>query len=208
MARPLTLYYSPFTRAFRGLWMLEELDEPYALRLIDIRRGDQKSPEYLAINPAGKVPALRDGDCVVSESAAICAYLADRYPAARLAPAPDSPERAAYLTWLFYAAGNVEPAVMTHLNKWDVNAFQASRGAYDTVVDNLAGAVRRGPYLLGEQFTAADVMLGSMVHFCVANKLFPARSEFTTYVERLESRPALQRTLKIEAEYAARVKSP
>ena len=104
-------------------------------------------------------------------------------------------------------AGNVEPAVMTHINKWEVSAFQASWGAYETVIDNLAGAVRRGPYLLGDQFTAADVMLGSMVHFCVTNKLFPPRPEFTAYVARLELRPALQRTLRIEAEYTGRAKA-
>jgi glutathione S-transferase len=205
MARPLTLYYSPFTRASRGLWMLEELDEPYALRLIDIRKGEQKTTGYLAINPAGKVPTLRDGDRIVTESAAICAYLADRYPDAKLAPASDMPERAPYLTWLFYAASNVEPAVMVQANQWKVSAFQASWGSYDTVIDNLAGAVRCGPYLLGKQFTAADVVLGSMVRFCVNNKLFPARPEFTAYIACLESRPALQRALKIEAEYVARL---
>lgn len=207
MARPLTLYYAPFSRASRGLWMLEELDEPYALRLIDIRKGDQKRPEYLAINPAGKVPALRDGDRTVAESAAICAYLADRFPDAKLAPALDAPERAAYLTWLFYAASNIEPAVMARANKWDVSAFQASWGSYETVIDNLAGALSRGPYLLGPQFTAADVILGSMVRFGVNAALLPTRPEFTAYIAHLEARPALQRALKIEAEYVAQLRA-
>ncbi|WP_178133481.1 glutathione S-transferase family protein [Vineibacter terrae] len=207
MARPLTLYYSPFTRASRGLWMLEELDEPYALRLIDTHKGEQRNPAYLAINPTGKVPTLRDGEHIIRDSAAICAYLADRFPGAGLAPATDAPERASYLTWLFYAASNVEPAVMVQTNKWPVPSVQTSWGSYETVIETLAGAVRGGPYLLGKQFTAADVVLGSMVRFCLANKLLPARPELGAYVARLEARPALQRTMKIEAEYAARLKA-
>lgn len=199
MAR-LTLYYAPRSRAFRGLWMLEELGEPYDIRLVDIDRGEQKSAAYLAINPAGKVPALRDGDTMVTESAAICTYLADRYPAAELAPAVNAPDRGAYLNWMFYAVGCMEPAVLAQAREWDVPARQAAWGDYRTMLDVVARGLSRGPYLLGDRFSAADVMVGSNLHFCLQFDLMPKRPEFVTYVERLEDRPAFQRANAIEAE--------
>ncbi len=175
--------------------MLEELAIPYQIDYLDLGKGEQKAPGFLAINPSGKVPTLLDGDVVISESGAICAYLADRYPAAHLAPHLDSPARGAYLKWLFYAAGCMEPALTDHALKRAAPPAQAAWGDYDAMVAIVAGAVGRDRYLLGDWFTAADVMVGSIVRFGLALKLLPPREEFAGYVERLAQRPAFQRAL-------------
>lgn len=206
MTDDLTLYYAPATRAIRVLWMLEEVGQSYRLEMVDIWKGEQKTPAYRAINPAGKVPALRHGTCAMAESAAICAYLADRFPAAGLAPAIDTPERGRYLQWMFYAGGSVEPAIMSHVKKWDVPAFHAAWGDYDSMVDVIADALGRGPYVMGERFCAADVILGSIVHYAVKFDMLPRRPELTGYVDRLETRPALRRAVRIEREHVKRMK--
>jgi glutathione S-transferase len=196
---PLELFWAPRSRAERALWLLEEAGLPYTLVHVDIRAGDQKRPDYLAINPSGKVPALRDGAVVVSESAAICAYVGDRYPQSGLAPAVDAPERGSYLRWLFYAAGCVEPAFTDRMMQRESPAFGVAWGSYDSVLAGLRDALREGPYLFGDWFTAADVMLGSMVRWGVANGLLAGVPELERYAARLEERPALQRVSAMEA---------
>ncbi len=194
-APSLRLFHARRSRSFRALWMLEELAIPYQIDYLDLGKGEQKAPGFLAINPSGKVPTLLDGDVVISESGAICAYLADRYPAARLAPQLDSPARGAYLKWLFYAAGCMEPALTDHALKRTAPPARAAWGEYDAMVAIVAGAVGRDRYLLGDWFTAADIMVGSIVRFGIAMKLLPPRDEFAGYVERLAQRPAFQRAL-------------
>lgn len=206
VADELTLFYAPATRAIRVLWLLEELAQPYRLEVVNIWKGEQNAPAFRAVNPAGKLPAIRHGSVAMGESAAICCYLADRFPGAGLAPAVDAPERGRYLQWLFFAGGNVEPAIMTHARKWEVSAFQAAWGDYAGVVENIAGAVGKDRYVLGRQFSAADIVLGSIVHYALKFDLLPKRPELTGYVDLLETRPALQRAVRIEREQEARFK--
>src|ERR1700754_3284439 len=161
MADELVFYANPMSRARIVRWMLEEVGEPYRTEILDYGT-TMKAPAYLAINPMGKVPALKHGDTVVTEAAAICCYLADAFPQAGLAPPIGDARRGTYLKWLFFGPSCVEPAVTD-------KAFRRAEvpprgtlgyGDYDTVMDVLADAMRAGPYLLGQQFTAADVVIG------------------------------------------------
>lgn len=188
----LLLYHAPRSRSFRVLWMLEELGEPYAVRHVDLRGGARRQPDHVALSPTGEVPTLCDGEVVVSESAAICAYLADRYPTAGLAPARDARERADYLKWLFFAVGSFEPAVIDSYLHRESPSLAVGWESYDRVVAALSGAVGRDRYLLGERFTAADIVIGSAVHLFLGAGLLPD-DPFAGYVERLARRPALQR---------------
>jgi glutathione S-transferase len=191
----LTLYHAAPSRSSVALWMLEEVGEPYSLRVLDLKAGEHKQPDYLAVNPMGKVPALRFGDTVVTEVSAICAWLADAYPGARLAPPIGDPLRAAYLKWMFYGPSCVEPAIF-------VKAFPpagpvpqgvAGWGNFDLVMDVLSNAVGGDAYILGDRFTAADVVIGSNLRWGMQFGLVPAREEFKRYVGRISERPAALR---------------
>jgi glutathione S-transferase len=202
----LTLYHAVPSRAATARWMLEELGEPYAIKLLDLRAGDQRKPEYLALNPMGKVPTLVDGDVVVSEVAAICCYLADTYPKAGLAPAIGDKRRGPYLKWLFFGPSCVEPAMTDKAMKREpLPRSTAGWGDYDTVVEVLRAAVANGPWLLGEQFTAADVVIGSAIRFGTTFGMLPEIPEFVAYRERILARPALQRQVALDKELAERV---
>lgn len=201
----MKLYWCPQTRAFRALWMMEEAGRPYDRVLVRIRKGEQNTPEFRAINPMGKVPALADGDAKVAESAAICAYVAERCPEAALAPPLGDPARGRYLNWLFFAAGCVEAAYTQKMTGLTVPGGTATAGwhSFERVVDVLEAALKPGPWLLGERFTAADVMIGSDLHFGLRlMKVVPPRPAFLDYLARCEQRPALQRAMAIEAEAA------
>src|SRR6201994_1616366 len=156
----ITLYHSPASRAFTAYWMLEELGVPFGVKTIDIRKGEQKLPAYLKLNPAGKVPTLTDGEVVVSENPAIAIYLADRYGYGTLAPRIDDPDRGAYLKWMVYSSAVVDPVASLHEQKIDLPGFNFSFGAFDNMVQVLAGVLKAQKYLLGDRFTAADVALG------------------------------------------------
>src|SRR6188474_413251 len=159
----ITLYHASPSRSSIVLWMLEEAGQPYAIKLIRLSAGDNLKPDYLAINPMGKVPALRHGDTVITEVAAICTYLADEFPAAKLNVPIGNPQRGVYLKWLFFAPGCLEPAVTDRAfpRKEEPRRSALGYGDFDTTMNVLAGAVAKGPYLMGEQFTAADVVIGS-----------------------------------------------
>jgi glutathione S-transferase len=177
--------------------MLEEVGEPYDIHLVSFKKGENLKPDYLAINPMGKVPALRHGDAVITEAAAICAYLADEFPNAKLNIPVGNPSRGVYLKWLFFGPSCLEPAIMERAYPRREAPPRAALGfgTYDTVVDvlaNAAGAAK--PYLMGQQFTAADVVIGSGLRWGMMFKLIPERSEFTAYIARLNDRPALKRT--------------
>ena len=192
----LTLYHASPSRSSIVHWMLEELGEPYKLEVLNLRAGDQRKPAYLAINPMGKVPTLKDGDVVVSEVAAICCYLADTYPKAKLAPPIGDKRRGDYLKWLFYGPSCLEPAMIDKaLNRPPVPRTTAGWADYDTVIKVLRSAVGAHEYLLGEQFTAADIVIGSGLRWGMLFKMFPDLPEFVTYVDRLKARPAMQRQL-------------
>jgi glutathione S-transferase len=201
----LTLYHATPSRSSVVRWMLEELGEPYDIHLLSLANGEQSKPEYLAINPMGKVPALKHGDVIITEVAAICTYLADEFPHARLNIPVGDPRRGPYLKWLFFSPSCLEVAALDKAapRKEPPRRGMVGYGDYDTVTDVVAKAVAKGPYLMGEQFTAADVVLGSMLRFGMMFDLLPKRPEFVAYVGRLEQRPALQRANALDQELAA-----
>ena len=190
MADILTLYTNPMSRGQIARWMIEETGRPYETVLLDYGT-TMKAPDYLAINPMGKVPAIRHGDHVVTEGAAICAYLAEAFPDAGLAPTAD--ERASYYRWLFFAAGPAEAAITNNHMKWDPTPEQrmmAGYGSFDQVVDVLEGWIGGRDYVAGDRFTAADVYFGSQIIWGTMFGTLPKRDAFTPYVERLTARPA------------------
>jgi glutathione S-transferase len=201
----LTLYHIAPSRSSIVHWMLEEVGEPYDVHLLSMKRGENRAPEYLAVNPMGKVPALRHGDVVITEAAAICTYLADEFPRAGLNVPVGDPRRGTYLKWLFFGPSCIEPAIMDHAypRKEAAPRPALGYGEYDTVVEVVAKAVAKGPYLLGEQFTAADVVIGSGLRWGTMFKLLPERPEFSAYMARLAQRPALQRAEAKDKELAA-----
>jgi glutathione S-transferase len=205
----IVFYHAPQSRSVIAHWMLEELGQPYRFHLLNLGKGEHKRPEYLAINPMGKVPAIVHRGAVITEAAAICCYLADAFPQAGLAPPPGDPRRGPYLRWLFYGPSCVEPAATDRLfdRPPPPRAGALGYGTFETVMDVLAGAVAPGPYLLGEQFTAADVEIGSQLTWGMMVKAIPQRAEFLAYTGRLAQRPALKRVFAKDAELAAAQKA-
>jgi glutathione S-transferase len=196
----MKLYWAPRTRSLRALWILEEAGAPYEGIRLNLSAGEQKSAAFRAINPMGKVPALTDGPVAVAESGAICAYVAESVPAAGLAPPLGDPSRGRYLQWLFFSPGCIEQAILAKHANISVRPETAGFGDFDRLFDVLEGAVSPGPWLLGEQFTAADVMIGIDLHFGIdIFKLFPPRLGLRAYIDRCLARPALQRAKAIEA---------
>jgi len=198
----ITFYTNPQSRGRIVRWMLEEVGEPYETEIVPYDR--MKDEGYLAVNPMGKVPAIRHRGHVVTECAAICAYLADVFPAAGLGPRDE--EKADYYRWLFYAAGPVEQAVTNHHAKWDPSGEQARMfgyGSYDKVVAVLDELFTQRDYVCGDRFTAADVYLGSAIMWGTQFGTLPQRDSFARYVERLRGREAMQRASRIDDEAAA-----
>ena len=194
----IKLYWSPRSRSFTALWLMEEDGQPYERVLTDISTGAQRTPEYLAINPMGKVPAIKDGDATMAEAAAICAYVAERYPDAKLAPPVGDPRRAKYLYWLFYGPGCIEPAIVQLATKIEMNPVAAGWGDAQRVIDVLDDALHKGPWILGDKFSAADIVIGSGLNFGVRLfKMIPSRPSFEAYIARCMARPAFQRAEKI-----------
>jgi glutathione S-transferase len=191
----LTLYHCSPSRSAIVLWMLEEIGEPYDIHLLSMKSGENRQPEYLAVNPMGKVPALRHGDVVITEVAAICTYLADAFPAAKLNVPIGDRRRGPYLKWLFFSPGVLEPAIMDRAfpRKDEAPRAALGYGDFDTAMDTVAKAVTPGPYLLGDQFTAADLVVGSTLRWAIGFKLIPERQEFVDYVARFADRPAAKR---------------
>ncbi len=197
----MKLYWSPNTRSTRALWLLEEAGLPYERVKLDLAAGEHKQPAFLAVNPMGKVPALTNGEAKVAESAALCAYVADLAPDSGLAPPIGDPDRGRWLQWLFFSAGCVEPAYMQKAMGWTIDRPSlAGWGGYDAVMDVLDQALSTGPWLLGDRFTAADVMVGTDLHFGVRLfKFVESRPNFEAYIDRCEARPAFQRAAAINA---------
>ena len=205
MSDELVFYTNPMSRGRIVRWMLEELGRPYKTELIDYA-SKMKSPEYLAINPMGKVPALRHGDTVVTEAGAICAYLADAFPEAGLAPPLGNKARGAYFRWLFYGAGVVEPAFVTKSLGFTVAPDQQRRagwGSFEDAFDTLEAAVSGTEYLAGGRFSAADVYIGAELGFLMQTGVLEPRPAFVTYASNLQARPAAQRAKAIDDELMA-----
>ncbi len=195
----MKLYWAPRTRSLRALWVLEESGRPYERVRLDLGEGEQKSTEFRAINPMMKVPALTDGPLAMAESGAICAYVAEACPEARLAPPVGDAARGRYLQWLFFSPGCIEQAFLVKFTKAEVRPEQAGFGDFDRMLGVLETAVAPGPWLLGGQFTAADVMIGTDLHFGIdVFGILPSRPALRAYVDRCLARPALQRAKAIE----------
>jgi glutathione S-transferase len=207
MAR-LTLYHASPSRSSVTLWMLEELGEPYDIHMLDLTKGENREAPYLAINPMGKVPALRDSDTVITESAAICTYLADEFPQKKLNIPVGTPQRGVYLKWLFFGPSCMEPAVIDRAapRKEEARRGMLGYGDFDTTMNTVAAAVAKSPWLMGEQFTAADVVVGAGIRWGMMFKMIPERPEFLAYAERISARPAAQRAQAKDQELAEKNK--
>ncbi len=201
MGKPV-LYHMPQTRGGTTMWMNEELGAPCDISLVNLKAGDQKKPDYLAINPMGKVPALTHDGAVVTEAAAICAYLADAFPQAGLAPAASDPKRGVYYRWMFFAPSCIEPAMMDIFNKRkNENPASIGYGNADQVIETAKTALANGPYILGDVFSAADVVFGSTLNFAMMFGTFEKQEPFVSYVDRLMARPAAKRASEKNAAY-------
>jgi glutathione S-transferase len=210
MADELVFYMHPQSRGRIVRWMLEEIGQPYRTELLEYGT-TMKAPAYLAVNPMGKVPAIRHGDTVVTEAAAICAYLADAFPEARLAPPPGDRLRGPYYRWLFFVAGPLEAAWTNKAMGFVVppeRERMAGYGRFETVIDVLEGAVSQAEYLVGGSFTAADVYLGSGIGFGMQFGTIEKRPTFERYWQRLSARPAAQRAKEIDDALAAQQPQP
>jgi glutathione S-transferase len=186
----LTLHHHPFSRAANAVWMLEEVGCDYELEYVDLAAGVQKQAAYRKVNPMGKLPALVDGDVIVTEAAAVALYLGDRYALGRLAPAVDDPTRGTYLRWSFYAPSVIEPGCMAKAAGWEYRPGQAGWGTYEEMLDTISEAIGDGPWLLGETFTMADVVFGGTIRWMTMFGMLEKRPEYLSYVERLDARPA------------------
>ncbi|MGO9943337.1 MAG: glutathione S-transferase family protein [Rhodoblastus sp.] len=198
----MRLYWAPRTRSSRVLWMLEEVGAPYERMLVDLANGGQHNPAYHVINPMEKVPALECDGATVAESGAIIAFLADRFPQMGLAPPISDVSRGRYLQWLFFSP-MIEMAITQKFANVQMPEHSAGWGSFDKVFNVLSEVLTTSPYMLGEKFSAADVMIGSDLHFVIdVFKMLPPRPEFSAYLERCHSRLAFLRAQKIEADGA------
>jgi len=208
MADEIVLYTNPMSRGRIARWMLEETGQPYKVEVLDYA-STMKAPAYLAINPMGKVPALRHGDAVVTETAAICAYLADAFPQAKLAPPPGHRLRAPYYRWLFFTAGPIEAAISNKTLGFVVPPDRERMIGYGNIalaLDTLEAAVSRGNYLVGDSFTAADVYVGSAIGFGMMFGGIEKRPVFEKYWQRISTRPASLRAKELDDAQAAELK--
>jgi len=201
----ITLYTNPQSRGRIITWMLEELGEPYDTVWVEYGE-PMKSADYLAINPMGKVPAVSHGEAVVTECAGICSYLAARFPEKQLIPSKDDPKLAAFYRWLFFAAGPLEMATTVKNMKWEASE-ESSRmvgfGNFQDTYNALEAALTPGPFICGDQFTAADVYVGASVYWGLSFGTLENRPVFEAYSARLNERPALIRANQINDEKAA-----
>ena len=208
MLDDLIFYTNPMSRGRVVRWMLEEIGESYKVEVLDYA-STMKGRDYLAINPMGKVPALRHGNVVVTETAAICAYLADAFPKSRLAPAPGDRLRAPYYRWLFFTAGPFEAAASNRVLGFVVppdRERMMGYGNFDKVVSTLEAAVSTSDYLVGNSFTAADLYVSSQIGFGMMFKTLEPRPVFERYWQRMSARPAYARATQLDDEKAAELK--
>ncbi len=200
MSDEVVFYTHPMSRGRIVRWMLEEIGRPYRTEVLEYGT-TMKAPEYLAINPMGKVPAIRHGEAVVTECGAICAYLADAFPEAGLAPQPGDPLRGPYYRWMFYAAGPLEAAAIVKMLGVELTGEQAGRAGCGTLADVMAAleiAVSGKDYIVGDRFTAADVYLGSHIFWGMLTGVLEKRPAFERYWEKIGARPAAQRASEID----------
>jgi glutathione S-transferase len=208
MADELVLYTNPMSRGRIARWMLQEVGQPYRVEVLDYA-STMKGLAYLAINPMGKVPALRHGDTAVTETAAICAYLADAFPQARLAPPPGDRLRAPYYRWLFFTAGPFEAAASNKVLGFVVppeRERMMSYGNFAKTINTLEAAVSASDYLVGNSFTAADVYVASQIGFGMMFGTLEPRPAFERYWQRMSARPAYRRATELDDKQATELK--
>jgi len=203
-SRHVTLFHSPQSRSAGALVLLEELAADYELHILNLKKGEQRRADYLAINPMGKVPAIVHDGALVTEQGAVYAYLADLYPEAGITPAIGDPLRGPYLRWLFYYGSSFEPALIDKsLKREPAPASTSPYGDYETMLKTLTDQLATGPFLLGERFTAADVLWGTALRWTTMFKLVPETPVVTGYIARVTSRPAVARAARIDADLIA-----
>lgn len=201
---PIVFFHAPHSRSSATRAMLEELGAPYDMVALNLAAGEQRTPDYLAINPMGKVPAIRDEGVLITEQPAILMHLADLYPERNLAPPPGDPLRGAWLRWMVFYGSCFEPAMMDFSRKREpVPPMQCGYGDYDRVMRVVAAQLERGPWLLGERFSAADVLWGGALNFGLMMKLVPDWPVFREYAARVQARPAIRRARELDDALAA-----
>ena len=194
----MKIFYAPQTRSTRAFWMLEEAGVDYEKQLIDIRDPDRNDPEeFLAASPMGKVPAIVDGDVAMAESAAICLYIADRYSSGHLAPELDDSLRGKFLYWLMYTPAVVEPAMSEKFNKVEPSRQRSGWGDFESMISTWDDALQGSEWILGDTFSAADVMLGSSAVFLRMFDMLPETRHISAYADRCLARPAYQQALAL-----------
>ncbi|MGQ4583378.1 glutathione S-transferase N-terminal domain-containing protein [Lysobacter sp. F60174L2] len=200
----LTLYHHPHSRSAGARVMLEELGVDYRIELVNLQAGEQRRPEFLALNPLGKLPTLVDGDIVVTEQVAVYLHLADRFPEAGLAPAIGDPARGEYLRWMVYYASCFEPAVVDRSQKREpAEPMISPYRDFDSMLAALEAQIAKGPWVLGERFSAADVLWGTALNWTTQFGLVPKSEVIEQYIERAKARPAFQRAAAKDAELLA-----
>ncbi len=200
----VTLFHSPHTRSTGALTLLEELGAPYQLQVLNMHKGEQREPAYLAINPMGKVPAIKHGDAVITEQGAVFLYLADLFPQAGLTPAIGDPLRGPFLRWLFYYGSCFEPALVDRAQKREpAPPSMSPYGDFDSMLKTLNEQLGTGPYLLGETFTAADVLWATALTWTTLFGLIPMSPMIKAYIDRVNARPAVARARAKDEELAA-----
>jgi len=210
MSDEVVFYYNPMSRARIVHWMLEEAGAPYRMELISFDKGEHKKANFLAVNPMGKLPAVVHRGTTITEAAAICAYLADAFPAAGLAPAPTAPERGTYYRWMFFGAGCIEPAMMDRMMSRPAPSRPTANGygCYEDTVSTLEKALTPGPYILGDRFSAADVYIGSQIRFgMIMMKTLDPKPVFEAYIARLAERPAFKRVTEQAEKFMGQMKA-
>jgi glutathione S-transferase len=200
----VSFFHSPQSRSAGTRALLEELGADYELHVLSLKAGEQRQPAYLAINPMGKVPAIHHGGALVTEQPAIFIYLADLYPEAELAPPLGDPQRGPYLRWLVFYGSCFEPAVTDKsLQREPAPPSTCGYGDYDTMLKTLVDQLDKGPYLLGDTFSAADVLWGTALNWTTLFKLVPDLPVIRAYIDRVLARPAIRRAAAMDAELLA-----
>ena len=201
----ITLYHAPHTRSSGALILLEELGAPYQLQVLNLKAGEQRQAAYLAVNPMGKVPALRHGEALVTEQVAIFLYLADLFPQAALAPAIGDALRGPYLRWMIYYAACYEPALVDRARQTDPGSLAMSPyGSFDAMLSTLTDRLAASPYLLGDQASAADLLWGLALNWGTMFKLVPESPLIADYIARMTARPSFAKVMAMDGEMAAR----
>ncbi|MBC9248899.1 glutathione S-transferase [Pseudomonas alcaligenes] len=202
--RRVTLFHAPNSRSTGVVILLEELHADYRTRLLSLKQGQQRQAAYLELNPMGKVPALLHGNCLVTEQVALFIYLSDLYPEAGLTPAIGDPQRGAWLRWLAFYGSCFEPALSDRARQVaPAPQMQCPYGDYDSMLATLTGQLEKGPYLLGERLSSADLLWGIALRWTVGFGLVPELPVIKAYVERLAARPSVARAAELDARWQA-----